>query len=85
MTVQAALTKGIGMLKDAGVEGHIRDARLLMACSLGIGVERLTLHDTSKLLDMQEASFLTRSGAGWRGGRCRICWAVATFTGVVLL
>jgi release factor glutamine methyltransferase len=57
MTVQAALTKGIGMLKDAGVEGHIRDARLLMACSLGIGVERLTLHDTSKLLDMQEASF----------------------------
>ena len=57
MTVQAALTKGTGTLKDAGVEGHIRDARLLMACSLGIGVERLTLHDTSKLLDMQEASF----------------------------
>lgn len=44
MTVQRALAVGTGILKDAGIAGAARDARVIMAASLGIDPGRVTLH-----------------------------------------
>lgn len=43
-TVQMSLISGTRRLKDAGIDGAPRDARLLMAHVLGIDAGRITLH-----------------------------------------
>lgn len=43
-TVSEAMRIGIGRLADAGIDSPARDARKLMAASLGIGADRMTLH-----------------------------------------
>ncbi|HCP80553.1 MAG TPA: peptide chain release factor N(5)-glutamine methyltransferase [Octadecabacter sp.] len=44
MNVQEALAVARATLKDAGVDDPVRDARLLMAASLGVDAGRMTLH-----------------------------------------
>ncbi|WP_299356267.1 peptide chain release factor N(5)-glutamine methyltransferase [uncultured Shimia sp.] len=57
MNVQAALTLATQMLKDAGIPDPARDARKLMAASLGVDVGRVTLHLRDPLEDVPEAAF----------------------------
>ncbi len=45
MIVQQVLRDGVIRLKDAGIDGAVRDARWLMAGCLGIEAGRLTLHE----------------------------------------
>lgn len=57
MSVQDALAMAIVMLKDAGVDDPMRDARLLLADCLGIEVGRMTLHLNDILPAEVEADF----------------------------
>ncbi len=57
MNVQAALMLATQMLKEAGIDGAPRDARKLMAASLGIDAGRLTLHSQDVLEAGSEAAF----------------------------
>jgi len=56
--VQAVLNTGTRMLREAGVEDPIRDARILLAASLGIKQGRLTLHIYDQIDREMEAAFL---------------------------
>lgn len=58
MIVQAVLNTGTRMLREAGVEDPIRDARILLAASLGIKQGRLTLHIYDQIDREMEAAFL---------------------------
>lgn len=57
MNVQAALIMATQMLRDAGIDSAPRDARKLMAASLGVDAGRLTLHLQDHLEDIPEAAF----------------------------
>ena len=57
MIVQAALVMATRMLKEAGIDGASRDARKLMAASLGVEAGRLTLHLQDDLESSAEVAF----------------------------
>lgn len=56
-TVQEALRAALAQLKEAGIEGAARDARLLMAARLGLDPGRLTLHLQDDLAPAIAADF----------------------------
>ena len=57
MIVQAALVVAVQMLKQAGVDDPVRDARLLMAACMKISASRLTLHAQVELEDAEKVVF----------------------------
>lgn len=57
MTVQEALTLGISLLKEAGIDDPGRDARRLMVGVLGIEMGRLTLHVQDEFDPLGETNF----------------------------
>ncbi|MDE0970074.1 MAG: peptide chain release factor N(5)-glutamine methyltransferase [Octadecabacter sp.] len=57
MIVQAALAMAVKVLKQAGIEEPVRDARLLMASCMKISVSRLTLHAHAELEDAAQVVF----------------------------
>ncbi|MCC5967847.1 MAG: peptide chain release factor N(5)-glutamine methyltransferase [Natronohydrobacter sp.] len=57
MQAQALLAQGVGVLRDAGVDGAARDARWLMAHALDIALDRLTLALHDSVTPAQEARF----------------------------
>lgn len=59
MTIaQAALTAAVAVLKDAGVAGPARDARLLLADALGVDAGRITLILRDEVAPQDEARFM---------------------------
>ena len=57
ITVQAALSLANTILRDAKIETAPRDARRIMAATLGVGADRITLHMQDKLGVAEEAAF----------------------------
>jgi len=57
MTAAEALAPAVARLAAAGVEGAARDARVLLAHALGIGVDRLTLHLSEEMTGLQATSY----------------------------
>lgn len=58
MIVQTALSRGISILKEAGIDGAAGDARRLMAAALRVGTWRLTLHLHDDMCEETEALFM---------------------------
>lgn len=62
MTAQAALRDAVARLKAAGVPDPARDARLLLAHAMEIGMDRLTLHLGDELALSQASAFAALVG-----------------------
>lgn len=58
-----ALAPAIARLEAAGVEGAARDARVLLAHALGIGLDRLTLHLPDEMTAPQARAYEEALGA----------------------
>ncbi|MEJ6402204.1 peptide chain release factor N(5)-glutamine methyltransferase [Yoonia sp. 2307UL14-13] len=56
-TVQDALRQANLVLAEVGIAGAPHDARRLMAATLDVGPDRVTLHSQDALDDIQEAAF----------------------------
>jgi release factor glutamine methyltransferase len=59
MTAAEALREAAQRLTAAGIEGGLRDAKVLLAHALGIATDRLTLHLPEALSPTAEAAFQT--------------------------
>lgn len=57
ITVTQALVQAGAVLRDAGIDGAPRDARLLMAHALGVDPGRVTLHGPDELTDAACTAF----------------------------
>lgn len=57
MNAGADIATGAAALQSSGIEGALRDARLLMAAALNIPSDRLTLHTDAQLSEHQTARF----------------------------
>ena len=57
MIAQVALAAAVTRLEAAGIDGAGRDARVLLAHSLGVGADRLTLHLRDEMTAAQDAAF----------------------------
>lgn len=57
MTLRQVLLEGTRALRDAGIDGPERDARLLLAEILGLSVSRLSLEPDFRVSDAQIAQF----------------------------
>ena len=65
--VQAALAWGVSALRIAGVEGAARDARAIMAATIGVPPDRLTMEARRRISDAEERLFHERIGQRARG------------------
>ncbi|WP_343229851.1 peptide chain release factor N(5)-glutamine methyltransferase [Yoonia maritima] len=59
ITVQQALQSAVSQLREANIDGAARDARLLLAASLGVPSDRLTLHMYDEMDEMAKAAFFS--------------------------